>query len=211
MKTDELIRMMAEDAPVKRGLTRQMASALLAGTGLSALLLLATVGIRPDMASAIETGRVMFKIGLTTLFAVLACRAVFEIGRPDATPRHRLRLLALPLITLIVGVVSELALVPGGEWMRRMTGGHPTFCLFFIPVLSLAPLMAFLLALKNAAPAKPGLAGAVAGASSAGLASALYAWHCPDDSPLFMAVWYSLAIVMVTVAGYFSGRRLLAW
>lgn len=211
MKTDELIRIMTEDAPVKSGLSRHMTMAFLAGTGLSAALFLSTVGIRPDMASAIETGRVMFKVGLTALFAALACRAVFEVGRPDAAPRRRLRLLALPLITLIVGVVSELVMVPGGEWMRRMTGGHATFCLFFIPVLSLAPLVAFLLALKNAAPAEPGLAGAVAGASSAGLAAALYAWHCPDDSPLFMAVWYSLAILIVTVAGYFSGRRLLAW
>ena len=43
------------------------------------------------------------------------------------------------------------------------------------------------------------------------LAAAIYAWHCPDDSPLFVATWYTIAISMVTAVGFLLGRRLLRW
>ena len=54
-------------------------------------------------------------------------------------------------------------------------------------------------------------AGAVAGLAAGGIAAAIYAWHCPDDSPLFLATWYSLAIAIVVAAGFLLGRRLLRW
>jgi hypothetical protein len=44
-----------------------------------------------------------------------------------------------------------------------------------------------------------------------GLAAAVYATHCPDDSPLFVAAWYSLAIGFVAVLGGFLGNRILRW
>ena len=39
----------------------------------------------------------------------------------------------------------------------------------------------------------------------------LYAFHCFDDSPLFVATWYTLATLVVTAAGALVGRRLLRW
>jgi hypothetical protein len=44
-----------------------------------------------------------------------------------------------------------------------------------------------------------------------GLAAALYALQCTDDSPLFIVTWYSLAIAAVTLIGTLAGRRLLRW
>jgi hypothetical protein len=80
-----------------------------------------------------------------------------------------------------------------------------------VPALSIAPLLALLYSIRQGAPESPGLAGAVAGLSAGGIAAAIYAWHCPDDSPLFVATWYTIAIVMVTVIGFLLGRRLLRW
>ncbi|NJL07877.1 MAG: DUF1109 domain-containing protein, partial [Methylacidiphilales bacterium] len=54
-------------------------------------------------------------------------------------------------------------------------------------------------------------AGAVAGLAAGALAATLYAAHCPDDSPLFVASWYGLSIAFVTVAGAALGVRLLRW
>jgi hypothetical protein len=120
-------------------------------------------------------------------------------------------LLALPLCALVIAVVSELTVVPKGAWGASMMGHHAAFCVFFIPVLSLVPLAGFILALKSGAPESPVLAGAVAGLAAGAVAAAIYAWHCPDDSPLFVAAWYSLAIAIVTGAGAVLGRRLLRW
>jgi hypothetical protein len=44
---------------------------------------------------------------------------------------------------------------------------------------------------------------------SAGLAATLYASHCTDDSPLFVATWYTIATALVTAIGALVGSRVL--
>jgi hypothetical protein len=112
---------------------------------------------------------------------------------------------------LLAAVIAEITVIPSGSWQTRLVGRYAAFCVMFIPILSIAPLAGFLLALREGAPEKPGLAGAVAGLAAGGIAAAIYAWHCPDDSPLFLGTWYTLAITIVTTVGYFLGRRLLRW
>ena len=55
------------------------------------------------------------------------------------------------------------------------------------------------------------MAGAVAGLVAGGVGATLYAMHCTDDSPLFVALWYSLAVALVALAGAAAGRWLLRW
>ncbi|NTJ63104.1 DUF1109 family protein [Agrobacterium rhizogenes] len=211
MKTDDLISLLAEDAPVRSLLGPMLLRALLVGIVISALLLLATVGVRRDMASSIETARVLFKIFTTLALAVTSCGLVFRIGRPGVPLKLSALCLLIPLLLLIGGVATELIVIPEGAWRTALLGRNAGFCLFFVPVLSLAPLSSFLWALKNGAPAHPALAGAIAGLASAGLATALYAWHCPDDSPLFLATWYTVATAAVTALGAILGSRYLRW
>jgi hypothetical protein len=78
-----------------------------------------------------------------------------------------------------------------------------------IPAMSLPLLGAALIALRHGAPTRPALAGACAGILSAGLAATLYAVHCTDDSPLFVAVWYTLAAAVVASVGALIGSRML--
>lgn len=68
-----------------------------------------------------------------------------------------------------------------------------------------------LLALRHGAPTSPALAGAVAGLAAGGLAATFYAAHCTDDSPLFVATWYPLAIAMLAAAGAVAGRLAVRW
>ena len=84
-------------------------------------------------------------------------------------------------------------------------------CLRSIPFLGFAPLIATLLALRNGAPERPALAGAAAGLFAGAIGAAIYATHCPDDSPLFVAVWYPIAIAFMTALGAMLGARLLRW
>lgn len=211
MKTDDLINLLTEDAPVRMRLGRAMTYALVIGIVVSVLLLLATIGIRHNMSTAIETVRVLFKVCETFLLAVVAGRLVFQIGRPGAPLVLRSWSFTLPAVLLLTAVVAEISVIPPGSWQTRLLGNYARYCVLFIPLLSIAPLAAFLVALRQGAPEKPGLAGAIAGLASGGIAAAIYAWHCPDDSPLFLATWYTLAIGAVTLVGYFLGRRLLRW
>jgi len=211
VKTNDLINLLAQDAPVRTRLGRVLALALVAGVVLSGGILLSTIGIRHDMWSIFETARVLFKIGFTLVLAVTACIVVFRIGRPGVAMKASVAALLLPLALLIAAVTAEMNVIPSAAWETSLVGNNARFCLMFIPLLSLAPLAGFMLALRNGAPKRPSLAGAAAGLAAGGIAAALYAWHCPDDSPLFVATWYTIAIAAVTAIGSLIGRRYLRW
>ena len=75
--------------------------------------------------------------------------------------------------------------------------------------MSLPLLAAALIGLRHGAPARPAVAGAIAGLVSAGLAATLYASHCTDDLPLFVATWYTLATALVAAIGALAGSKVL--
>ena len=81
----------------------------------------------------------------------------------------------------------------------------------FIPILSLAPLAIFLAVLREGASTRPVSTGALAGLLAGGIGAFFYAAHCPDDSPLFVASWYTIAIAAVTGMGALGGARWLRW
>jgi hypothetical protein len=211
VKTDELINLLAEDAPVRMRHGRTMSLALLVGTAISIAYMVVFIGVRPDIHALVDTPRVFFKICQTLILAVAAAALVIPIGRPGFSLRAGALVLGLPALLLVVGIATELLVVPEQYWMASMTGNYADYCLFYVPILSLAPLATLLLALREAAPDKPALAGAAAGLAAGGIAAAIYAWHCPDDSPLFLAVWYTVAIMIVTVTGFLIGGRFLRW
>lgn len=211
MKTDDLITLMTQDAPVRLRYGRALGIALAAGVVLSVVLLVATVGLRHNMATVFETARVCFKIVVTLVLAVFAARLAMRIGRPGAAMRPLALLLAVPVLMIAGAVAAELLVLPQAAWKVNMLGRNALFCLFFVPVLSLAPLAGLFWALRQGAPENPAAAGAAAGFAAGAIAAAIYAWHCPDDSPLFLATWYTIAIAMVTGAGALLGRRWLRW
>lgn len=211
MKTDNLINLLANDTQVRIRFGRVFIGALAIGILLSIALLLSTIGIRRNMAEAIETPRVLFKLGLTLVLAVTATRLAFRIGKPGLTLHAAALMLLIPVVMLVAGIAMELLTVPQDAWATSMKGHFSMFCLFFVPLLSIAPLAAILYSVRQGAPENPGKAGAVAGLAAGGIAAAIYAWHCPDDSPLFLATWYSIGILAATIAGFVLGRRLLRW
>jgi hypothetical protein len=93
--------------------------------------------------------------------------------------------------------------------MTRLMGSNSRVCLTAIPLMSLPLLTGALIGLRHGAPSQPAVAGAIAGLLSAGLAAMLYASHCTDDSPLFVATWYTLATALVAAVGALVGSRVL--
>ncbi len=211
MKTAHLIDLLAQDTPVSWRLSSRLAMALAAGAAVAAVVFVFGVGMRPDMSVAGHTMRVQFKFlfALTLMFG--AAGTVSQVGRPDAARGPwTFALVAAPAL-LALAVLAELLATPAHSWMPRLIGQNSVYCLVILPALALAPLACLLFALREGAPAQPGLAGAVAGLTAGGIAAVLYASHCPDDSPLFVAVWYPSAIAIVVAAGYLAGARLLKW
>jgi hypothetical protein len=43
------------------------------------------------------------------------------------------------------------------------------------------------------------------------VSATFYAAHCFDDSPLFVATWYTIAVIILTGLGALGGRFLVRW
>ncbi len=211
MKTDELINMLSEDSTVRFRLGHALTLAFVAGILLAGTLFFTLMGFRPDIETALTSSRFVFKLVVTTVLFLVAANLMVRIGRPGARVLPWALALLLVPVLMAVSVLAELVVLPAGDWAAQMIGHNAHECLSLIPLLSTGPLAAFILALRQSAPEDPGRAGAVAGLAAGGIAAAFYASNCTDDSPLFVALWYTLAIGIVTGAGYLAGRRWLAW
>lgn len=211
MKTDDLIDLLARDTTPPQRLRPAMGAAIATGGAISLVLFAAAIGVRPDWSLSLSSGRFLFKFVVAVALAVVALRAALAMSEPGASVAAPSRALLLPPVLLVGAALVELVLLPADRWGPSAVGRNATVCMTYIPLLSIAPLAGLLAALRLGAPADPGRAGAVAGLCAGGIAATLYAAHCTDDSPLFVMVWYSLAIGIVTAGGYVAGRRLLRW
>jgi hypothetical protein len=211
MKTDDLISALAADHAPRVSLKRDMTRAALVGFVLAAVLFAVTLGPRPDIATVAGEPRFAFKIVLTLLLAATSFGLGLRLAHPaDGAKPWWLALAVVPFL-LAIAVLTELSVLPAASWPEETVGSNAELCLASIPLLAAPVLMTMLVALRRGAPLRPGIAGAVAGLCAGGLGAALYATHCIDDSPLFVAVWYSLAIAVVSLVGAVAGSRVLRW
>lgn len=210
MKTDELISILSNDGLSRQRLWPNLALGAVVGTLVTATLFFAAIGFRPDIAQAVQTVRFLFKFVVTISLAATAVLVTFKLSRPDEDFRSSSALLVAPIL-LVCAVGIELLVVPSGQWMSKLIGHNARICLTLIPLLSIGPLICFMAALRHGAPSDPGWTGATAGLAASGIAATFYASNCSDDSPLFVATWYPMAILAVSAAGYLIGRRVLKW
>ncbi len=212
MRTDDLIRALAADSATRPlSLRRAFASTLIPGVAIALCLYLVFLGPRPHVLELLAEPRFLFKVCLTVLLVAVSGKLVLRVGKPGAEIRHAALLLAIVPVLLGAGILAELLTVPVGLWSQRLIGTNALHCLKSIPSLGLVPLAAILFSLRQGAPEHPARAGAAAGLLAGAIGAALYATHCPDDSPLFVAVWYTVAISFLTILGAVAGARLLRW
>jgi len=211
MRTDEFIRILAADAAPLRSFRSRFAVMLACGIAIAALAFFLVVGFRHDLFQAIRSMRFVFKTVVMLALGMIAAGAAIRTGEPGTNAGGWMRgLVCIPM--LLAGAVAlELIVTPRIDWLTHFVGHDALRCMTLIPFLSIGPLACLLLALRHGAPARPDLAGAMAGLAAGGIAATFYATNCADDSPLFVATWFSLATLIVAASGYLMGRRLLAW
>ena len=211
MRTEDLVNaLVADRTAARRPLHWGLVVALAGGALLSLVLLVAAFGIRADIGPALATWRFELKLAMVVLALGLALRLAILCVRP--VPAERILRRLVPLGAVVVAAVAiELIASPAATWGVRLVGSNSVICLTAVPLLSLAPLIAILAALRSGAPASPAMAGAAGGLLAAMTGATLYAFQCFDDSPLFVITWYTLATIPVVLLGAFAGSRLLRW
>ncbi len=212
MRTSDFISALAADpVPEPIDMGRRFAGALALGLAGALALYALFVGPRPDFAEAAGTIRFDLKFLDSLALALPSLVLLVRLSRPEAKPGALGLWLFAPLVLLALAVAAELAVTPSDDWMKRLIGHNWMYCTTMIPMMAAPILAALIFAMRAGAPQHPGWTGALAGAAAAGIAAFLYASHCPDNSPLFVATWYPLATLVCAAVGALAGRRFLAW
>ena len=210
MDTDRLIRSLAADNSHRaRPVGFVLMLALLAAAPVSVAMFFAELGVRPDVMTAMRNPFFDLKFAVTLALAISAIAVSLHLSRPEASLRGFGWMLLVPAGLLVAGISGEMMMPQRLPMMTRLMGRNSMVCLTTIPLMALPMLAAALFGLRHGAPTRPAVAGAIAGLLSAGLAATLYASHCSDDSPLFVATWYTIATGLVTAIGALAGSRVL--
>jgi hypothetical protein len=210
MDTNELIKVLAADArrPVVSLPVLWWRTAGLA-TALAAIAFAALLDPRPDIVEAAETPRFLMKFVITIALASSAFGVARALLRPEENWRKPSLALAPALVLL--AVIIELLVQPPETWAPRLIGANGMACLISILLLGVGPLGILLSALRKGAPGQPVAAGAVAGLMAGGIAATFYAFHCTDDSPLFVATWYTIAVAGLAALGAAGAYQFVRW
>jgi len=207
MKTGDLIDALArgvEPAPAEHR-SPPWAPAAFFGLLGGVVLMLATLGPRPDLASAITPTLIKAALGAAIAAATLPLVArLARPGRPEG-----LRLVALGALSVIA--VAAL-LVAGWDFVVRLEHGRPIpRCLIYIPLFATPTAVALFWLVRGLAPTRLALIGAGLGAASGGIGAIAYAAYCPFENYLTVLSWYVVGIAICAVAGAIAGGRLLRW
>jgi hypothetical protein len=212
MDTNELIKALAADTrPPAASLSSVWWGAAGLAIALAAAAFFALLGPRPDIAAAAETPRFLFKFVVTITLAASAFGVARALSRPGETWRKALPYLAAAPALMAMAVMVEIFVLPPDTWSGKLVGTNSINCLTYISLIGIGPLAIFLLALCHGAPTKPALAGAVTGLVAGGIAATFYAAQCTDDSPLFVATWYTIAITGLALLGAAAADRFAHW
>jgi hypothetical protein len=212
VKTDAWVDLLARNAgPAPRSVAaRRFAPAAAAGLLCSALLAALLIGLLP--AAAYEAGYPWPKLIYTGALALAAAWFAARAARPASrTAPAGGALLAVVLAMGSLAAVSLFAQTAPDARMDALLGNSWRVCPIAVLALSLPALGLSFWAMRGLAPTRPRVSGLAAGLLAGAVGAFGYALACPESSLAFVAVWYTLGILVVGLVGAALGQRLLRW
>ncbi len=213
MKTDDLILMLAQgDVAVPRHVVAKRLSMAL-GIGLFASfgLMLAALGLRPDLESASMLPMFWVKLAFAFSMGMIGLIAAKKVARPEGTINRTLWAMAFPIGLIWLLSLILVAYAPSSQRWHMLLGETWYECPLLITMLSAPIFIALLWAMRSLAPTQLELAGAAVGLMSGGWGAVVYSLHCPEMGAPFIGTWYLLGILIPTVLGALLGKTLLRW
>ena len=213
MQTDDLIAHLSGNLEPVRGaqVARTLAIGLAAGAAGSALLMMATIGVRHDIVDAMGGEAFWLKFLYTLVIAALGLKLVERIGRPGTDATWPVLLLGVPVLVLMTMMAMQM--MPADDAARRtlIMGHSANVCSVLIAGLALPLFAGLFWSLRQLAPTRLTQAGAAAGLLAGSAAATIYAFHCTESTATFIAIWYTAGIALTTAVGAALGRWMLRW
>jgi len=213
VETDDLIQTLsARPAPIAPG---AVARRILAGLGLGAvtstLLMIAWLGVRPDLREAMATGMFWVKFAYTLLTGLFLTAALTRLARPGGKLGAFAVAIGVPLAALVAMAAVRLMRADPEMRMPLMMGATSDVCPWRIFIIGLPVLAGAVWAMRGLAPTRLTVAGLVAGGCAGAFGAAIYGFHCDETASPFVAIWYTLGMGAVAVLGGVAGSRWLRW
>lgn len=212
-KTDDMIDSLVKNLrPVRKGaLRRLLLLALIPGLMVSTALVLMGHGLRPDLEAALSVPAFWVKAAYPLLLTVVSIGALISVARPGGRPVGAVLPLAIIYGLLVVLGVVQLGAASPGQYRSLIMGISYWACPLIILVVGAPVMTASFWFLRRSAPTNPRLAGLVAGMTAGSLGAVVYSWGCIENGLAFVALWYTLGIVLCAGVGALLGRPLLRW
>lgn len=211
--TDALIDSLVDDLQVASAAAPLRALIIATGMGaaLSALLMMAVFGPRPDMALAVNGLSFWAKLAFPLALALAGLLAADRLGRPGAPvgPWPLVGALAVAVMALLAA--GELVTAPAAQVRTLLLGHTLDHCTALIVLFALPVLTGGILAMRRMAPTRLRLAGAAVGIMAGGTSAAVYAVACDETALPFVTLWYGAGIALTGLLGALVGPRLLRW
>ena len=213
MKTDQLIDLLSTNVePVKSGyIKKTLVFALLIGGVAAFCVMLTTVGLRSQTSDRLHPGYLVLKLLFTISLVGLGATLLARLMRPGQSDRKQFTLIVVPFLMIAGAGMIALAFGEPMAWGRMLFGMHWVTCLLCIPLFAVVPFAALVWALRRGAPTNLTQTGAIAGLVAGALGATAYAFHCPDDSVPYIAIWYGTLVALCGMIGAILGPRLLRW
>jgi hypothetical protein len=211
MKTDALIDMLARGAgPAPRALAaRRLSPAAVVGLLVSAGIAITWFGVIPSQMFA--TAVPWTKMAYAASFALVTAWLTARLSQPAAATGRPWRATAGVLLAMALFGGLSLIVTPADARLDALLGQSWSTCPWSVLALSMPALVASLWAVRGLAPTRPQEAGFAAGLLAGSLGAFGYSLSCPEASPAFVAVWYTLGIGLAGCVGAMLGPRVLRW
>jgi hypothetical protein len=211
MKTDDLIGMLAAGAgpvPAPQD-SRRLAMGLPVALMVAAVVVMLWLGLLPpDLWGPSATGP---KLAYAALLSGSGVWLLRRLGRPGASVAVPLGMVLAVLAVAAVAGMADLWATDAAARGMRLTGKSASQCPVAILALSLPAMAASMAAVRALAPVRLRLAGAAAGLAAGGVAAMAYALACTEGAAAFIAVWYTLGMLLAAGLGALIGPRVLRW
>lgn len=205
---DNLVADLRPVAPLQQRSGMAFASFAL---GLGALLVIAMLGLRRDLAAGHPAPLALTATGVFLVLALASAWAAVDMARPAVGLRREGWGWTALMAAVLPG--SALALIGldflTGQPVDLDRGGLG--CLAIGSVVGVLTAATLVVWLRRGAPSSPARAGLLTGvaAGSAGI-FAVSLW-CPHDSLLHIGIWHGATVIAMGIAGRVALPRLLAW
>lgn len=210
---NDLIHRLSADLSPVRPRSAWRDAAMLGAVAAAQLALFLWLGAgRDDMHHAAAHPGFWWKLTGLGLLALLGAATALRSFDPVADPRRGLRYAGVLIgVVLAAGWVVSLAAGDGGVLLARLNWRLGVECAFETVALTLPALITLGVLMRRGASTDVAGTAVAVGLTGAAWGAFVFAFACPSDDPLYIAVWYGVSIAFVTVAARLILPRLARW